>query len=1277
MADEKSFPTLPTGPLPSGLVTFMFTDIVNSTKLKGLMPGETSSERQDNFHDQIKLPHAWIILASVQKRKGVIVEGTGDGFFITFPDAELGVLCGLEIQEQLKAANIKTPDGTLQVRIGLNSGTATPTGLGYTAGAADKAARVQSQAGSGLVYVSPETHGLVVGKVTTLAFADLGPVELKGLGPVTLWQAFRKDQNPNDAIADAYRQHLVDRFGKLTLYSLSSDQPIAVDLEQVFVKLTATQQSSFQAFTLRSGDSGQYRSSIWKFSAERIRELQASGYVEVKDKDELASLQKFLASESPEQIASQQITLSLPQALRAHPHLAIIGAPGAGKTTALKWLALAYSRRQVKERLELDEDRLPLFVALRDFNRFLDNLDGNHKLPGQLHPALLAEHLQDYYANNVQCLPLPPDFFLRALTTGQALVLLDGLDEVSVASKRTRAAEFVAACVRAYPKCRFVLSSRPRGYENDCRTHLAALCSECRVRDFDDDDIAAFSTNWYLAVTIAREGDNPTTRDRAASAAKNLQAAVKQERVRPLAANPLLLSILALIHQKGVGLPQRRVELYQECTEFLLGYWDQIRGGDTGHELAKLGGLTRQEKCALLEPIALWIHERGEKGTEVSRKELEAQLAEQFLARFGDSGTPPKQRAKEFVDIIEQRAGLIVEREQDTFAFTHLTFQEYLAARALSDREDFVEQTVKHLHDPWWREVHLLEVAHLSTPNTRRSREDTRRLLASMQGAGSLWESDLHRDLLFAFHALCDVSLLGIEPTFRTQLVQSILSLWWSTKTEPLTSYLIDRFSYAGGTPVGILLVESLLSKTEDENAATRSRAVVALSRLGSAAATSAVLTRLLELSQDTELVVRGQTAAALGNLSDAPASDKAFMRLAILVREPDQYVSGRAAMALGQFGARTRNSEVVAFLLRLTHEDSIQQRCNGVWGLSSMGEAAAIQAVLDRIVHLCLNHSAEVRSSAVGALESLGSAAATPKVFDRLLLLSQDKTAAVRRNAAEALGQLGTAAAKPEMIAKLIELSHDLRSDVRRNAAVVLGRFSRVSDNQQVLARLLALSQDRIAEVRSYTASALGHFSSAAANPEVIARLLALSRDYNSYVRRNAVAALGHLDSAAATPQVVAVLLAQSQDTNVKVRGNVVVALGQLGMAAATAPVFARLLELSQDENDNVRRTAAGALGQLGGAATTADIPSRLLTMMKDDSADVRRTAARALGQMAEALSPELTTSLTEWCQTNLANDRHEFFSYDYQQVSEVAFDILHRLAARMPRTAGAEGRR
>ncbi len=47
---------------------------------------------------------------------------------------------------------------------------------------------------------------------------------------------------PSVAIEAPYRQHLIDRFGKLTLYSVTSDAPLAVDLERVFVKLTAMQQ---------------------------------------------------------------------------------------------------------------------------------------------------------------------------------------------------------------------------------------------------------------------------------------------------------------------------------------------------------------------------------------------------------------------------------------------------------------------------------------------------------------------------------------------------------------------------------------------------------------------------------------------------------------------------------------------------------------------------------------------------------------------------------------------------------------------------------------------------------------------------------------------------------------------------------------------------------------------------------------------------------------------------------------------------------------------------
>lgn len=117
MADAPPLPALPTGPLPSGVVTFIFTDIVSSTAMKGKMPGETSGERDDAFHHLVKEPHEKIIKERLAVRGGQIVEGTGDGYFIAFDDPEQAVLAAVEIQERLTAAAIPTPLGPLQVRL--------------------------------------------------------------------------------------------------------------------------------------------------------------------------------------------------------------------------------------------------------------------------------------------------------------------------------------------------------------------------------------------------------------------------------------------------------------------------------------------------------------------------------------------------------------------------------------------------------------------------------------------------------------------------------------------------------------------------------------------------------------------------------------------------------------------------------------------------------------------------------------------------------------------------------------------------------------------------------------------------------------------------------------------------------------------------------------------------------------------------------------------------------------------------------------------------------
>ncbi|SPE56654.1 hypothetical protein SBV1_2490018 [Verrucomicrobia bacterium] len=498
----------------------------------------------------------------------------------------------------------------------------------------------------------------------------------------------------------AYRQHIVERFGKLTLYSVTSDAPLAVDLERVFVSLTVTKRQRNAGDVTEALRQLEERGLI-RFDPSRSQQsgptadpaMALTGFGTGKTAlaglllEKYHSLTSLGAASFPmafatKGVGAEPVTLSVSDALRSAECLAIIGAPGAGKTTLLKYLALTFSRKEAKSRLGLEEHRLPVFVALRDFNRFLSNLDKQGKLVA-LSPLHLPRFLDEHTHEVATHVALPEDFFARALSRKECVVLLDGLDEVADPLQRGRTAETVAAIIREYAGNRFVLTSRPRGFESEARQRLAPFCSECTIREFDQKDRTEFARSWYTAVITEREGDNKTSRAKAESAAEDLLRAIHADaRITTLASNPLLLSILALVHQKGVGLPQRRAELYDECTQMLLGYWDQTKGGEAARELAKYGDLDRGDKRALLEPVALWLHERGESGVEVTQNELAAQIALQFQKLFGDPEPQSSRRAQLFLRIIAERAGLLIERENGVYAFAHLTFQEYLAARA-------------------------------------------------------------------------------------------------------------------------------------------------------------------------------------------------------------------------------------------------------------------------------------------------------------------------------------------------------------------------------------------------------------------------------------------------------------------------------------------------------------------------------------------------------------------------------------------------------------------
>jgi len=285
---------------------------------------------------------------------------------------------------------------------------------------------------------------------------------------------------------------------------------------------------------------------------------------------------------------------------------------------------------------------------------------------------------------------LPPRFFAARLGRGECIVLLDGVDEVADAPTRHRVARLVESFTRAYPHNRYVVTSRIVGYSGSAR--LGENYAMTTVRDFTWSDIEQFVGYWTAAVEVALAGeDSDYARQMARRQAEALLSALRNnERIRELAVNPLLLTVIALVQRYRAQLPDRRTELYEEAIEVLLGKWDEAKGLKDASLVAGRE-LDAGDRRSLLEPVALWMMEQRTR--EIELDELRSQLTERFQSMYSDTAVMVK-AVDAFLRLIGERSGLLQERGQGQYSFSHLTFQEHLAARAIADRDDHVQYTL-------------------------------------------------------------------------------------------------------------------------------------------------------------------------------------------------------------------------------------------------------------------------------------------------------------------------------------------------------------------------------------------------------------------------------------------------------------------------------------------------------------------------------------------------------------------------------------------------------
>lgn len=403
------------------------------------------------------------------------------------------------------------------------------------------------------------------------------------------------------------------------------------------------------------------------------------------------------------------------EAVAKNRHVVLLGDPGSGKSTFVNHLTLCLTAHAEEPdagwltRLPDWPVKLsgvvPVRVILRDFARWLPQEAGK--------PT--ARTLWDFIVArlNDQNLDFATDVVRQMLEHGKGLVVLDGLDEIPARAQRTRVRDAVQAFANRYRDNLMIVTCRTLSYQDPAWKLTGP--PDFELAPLSEDKIDRFIEAWYKE--LARLGT--VKAPEAVSLAQRLRKAIRRppRDLWRLAPNPLLLTVMALVHTHKNRLPEARALLYEDTVDILLWRWQELKA-ETDDETPVLrqllqdAGRTEVDLKRTLWRLAFSAHQQGGDTDEDSLADISETSLEKALADLH----PEKKHdwAREVIETIKLRAGLLLEREPEVYTFPHRTFQEYLAGAHLSSQGDFSTQGARLAEEgAFWRNVILLAVGRL------------------------------------------------------------------------------------------------------------------------------------------------------------------------------------------------------------------------------------------------------------------------------------------------------------------------------------------------------------------------------------------------------------------------------------------------------------------------------------------------------------------------------------------------------------------------------------
>jgi predicted NACHT family NTPase len=481
-----------------------------------------------------------------------------------------------------------------------------------------------------------------------------------------------------------YRQALLERYAKVHFETLDTTGAFysGVKLWSVFVPQNVRECQ------------GYYYPQLLEIPKEHLQRIQAQSGISAETHQEKMD-QEDISSQTTKKMVEKHLRTYLEQAPRPVmevlgderiERIVILGDPGSGKSSLLRYLALRWAMGEDSNLLR--SLQLLLLIELREYDHW--QCSSGKSFVRYLHEAQTWHRLNQ--------LDLAP----KLKEQGAVILLLDGIDEIFDLARREQIINDIHRFSNKYPHTRIIVTSRVIGYKSD-RLADAKFC-HFMLQDLEELQIMNFLDRWHN-VTFDDKRDGQSKKNRLIKAFQTSQS------IRELAGNPLLLTMMAILnrHQE---LPRDRAQLYQQAARVLLHEWDTERALESHPQLKGVIGYT--EKAEILREVANFMQSvpKGLSGNIIAREDLELILRNYLKNKLNYQ--QPHAPARDLVGQLRERNFILCYIGADSYAFVHRTFLEYFCASTIvhqfqHEQKLTFEQLLKvyflHWDDESWHEV--------------------------------------------------------------------------------------------------------------------------------------------------------------------------------------------------------------------------------------------------------------------------------------------------------------------------------------------------------------------------------------------------------------------------------------------------------------------------------------------------------------------------------------------------------------------------------------------